>query len=573
MHRCSVENKPFNAGALLRPLLLAVALLFCLPALADDAGRILNSPVAVPETLLRQMGTLRLKPSSGAGVVRYMAGQDATLIRQWLRSEGYLDAVVEPLIEAGEARWRIHAGDLWHIGHVEVAPALAVNVVLPRPGEAFRSEAYEQAKSALRWTWRDAGYLKADFDKAVVIPDKQSHLVDILWHITAGPLYYISAIQVEGAHQYTQDLAISISQLRPGQIVTRQRLQDAIEHLSGDSRYQHAMIVPQLQGAAGNRVPLRISVSEAGWRKLSADVGYSTDTGLGVAANWVDRSLLQGKIEYALRATASRTISGAGATLSLPAWPGHDQRVGVDVDYLRKTSDGRRYDSLSGGPFWQWDFRRRDYLRLTLQAENVREAGTHLLTLGPRVDLRFSHEAGGLIPLRGWRMNVSASLLQRVNSPGLWGVIDLSGRLFYRPAPWLLLSPRAGYGRTLNFQGTVAKTYRQFAGGAASARGYALDSLGPTAVDGLATGGLMKTYGGLDIVLMPEAELFSPVLFGDVAKVWQAIGRSAPTVSSAGAGVIMRTPAGPLRLDLALPLNRRAQDARFQFYLTLGEIF
>jgi len=562
-----------NAGALLRPLLLAGVLLFCLPALANDASRIVDSPVAIPESLLKQMDTLRLKPSVGAGVVGYMAKQDAVLIRQWLRSEGYLDAVVTPLLDTGEARWRVDAGALWRIRHIEMSPALSVKVALPHAGSAFRSEAYEQAKSALRWAWRDAGYLQADFARAVVIPDKQTREVDIVWQITPGPLFFISSIRVDGADQYTADLAVRISQLQTEQIVTQQRLQDAMQHLSEDSRYQHAMIAPQMQEAVGNHVPLRITVSEAGWRKLSGDVGYSTDSGLGLGANWVDRSLLQGKLEYALRAQTSRTTSGVGATLTLPTWPLYDQQVGVNVDYLHKSTDGRRYDSVSGGPFWQWNFRRKDYLRLTLQAENVREAGAHLLTLGPRVDLRFSHEQGGLVPLRGWRLNLGTGLPLRVNSAGLWAVFDASGRYFYRPVEWLLLSPRAGYGRTLNLQGVVPKTYRQFAGGATSARGYALDSLGPIGADGLATGGLMKTYGGVDLVLMPEAELFSPLLFADAAKVWQAIGTAAPTVLSAGFGVIMRTPAGPLRLDLALPLNRRAQDKRFQFYLTLGDVF
>jgi len=572
-----MRHERLNPGPvrLLRMALLAAALLFCLPlpALADDAKRILDVPVAVPEALLKQMDTLRLKASAGKAVVRYMAGQDAELIRQWLRSEGYLDAEADAFIEAGEARWRVHPGELWRIRHIEVIPAPGSRVALPLPGDAFRSETYEKAKSALRWAWRDAGYLKAEFDKAVVIPDAQSRQVDIVWHIATGPLFYISTIQVEGARQYTSDLAVKISRLRSGQVPSQQRLQDAMQNLSGDSRYQHAMIVAQMQDAVGDQVPLRITVSESAWRKLTGDIGYSTDSGLGFGTAWTDRSPLQGNLEYALRGQASRTASGTGATLALPTWPAHDQRVGINVDYLHANSDGRRYDSVSGGPFWQWNFRRKDYLRLTLQVENVREAGIHLLTLGPRIDYHFSREEGGFIPLRGWRLDAGAGMPLRVNSPGLWTVMDISGHFFYRPAEWLLLAPHAGYGRTLNLQGSVPKTYRQFAGGAASVRGYGLDSLGPVGADGLATGGLMKTYGGLDLVLMPEAEMVSPVLFGDVAKVWQAIGTATPTVFSVGAGVIIRTPAGPLRIDLALPLNRRLQDKRFQFYVTLGEVF
>jgi len=559
---------------ILTPLLMSLLLtVFTAPVFADDGKQIHDSPVAVPESLLKKMDTLKLKPSAGVALVRYMASQDAELIRGWLQSEGYLDSKVTFSVEEGVAHWRVQAGEVWRVRHVEVLPTPVAWVTLPQQGDPFRSEDYEKAKTALRWVWRDEGYLKADYSRAVATPDRQARAVDISWQIEPGALFYISEINVDGARQYDPELALKISRLHSGQIAEQRLLQDAMKHISDDSRYQHAMVVPQLNEAQGGRVPIRISVTEAPWRKLTGDIGYATDSGLGLAAAWVDRSLYQGNIEYSLRAEASRTSSGVGATVMRPVWPAADQSVGINADYSRVDTDGRRYDALSGGPFWQWNFGFNDYLRLSLQGENVREAGASLVTLGPRIDFHFAHEYGGMLPSEGWRLDAGVGLPQRVNRQGLWVVIDVSGRLFYRPADWLLLSPRAGYGRTVNLQGTVPKTYRQFAGGASSIRGYALDSIGPVGIDGLATGGLMKSYGGLDLVLMPNAETFSPVLFGDVAKVWQVIGRNAPIFWSAGIGAIMRTPAGPLRIDFAVPLNRRTQDRGFQFYITLGEVF
>jgi len=553
-------------------LLFIIFLAISLPALADDAEQIVDTPIAVPEVVLKKLDTLKLKESAGVAVVRYMAVQDAGLIRQWLRSEGYLDAQVAAKVEDGKAQWLVHAGELWRVRHVEASPTPLDRVTLPQSGDVFVSENYEKLKGALLWSWRDAGYLKAGFIKAAVIPDAQTRQVDIVWHVQTGPLFYISDIHVEGDGQYAPELAVKMSRLQPGQEVTQQRLQDAMQHISEDSRYQHAMIVPQLKDAVGDRVPLNIKVSESGWRKLTGDVGYSTDSGFGLGAAWVDRSLLQGNIEYSLRGETSRTASGVGATLLRPVWPAHQQQIGFDVDYYRSDTDGRRYDSVSGGPFWQLNFLRKDYLRISLHAENIREAGVGLLTLGPSIDVHLAHEYGGLIPVRGWRMDAGVGLPMRLNSQGLWTVINISGRYFYRPLDWLLFSPRAGFGRTINLQGSVPKTYRQFAGGATSIRGYALDSLGPLDAGGLATGGLMKTFAGLDLVLMPDDQ-FSPVLFGDGAKVWQTVGSSGPIVWSAGVGLIMQTPAGPLRLDFAMPLNRRLQDDRFQFYLTLGDVF
>ena len=36
---------------------------------------------------------------------------------------------------------------------------------------------------------------------------------------------------------------------------------------------------------------------------------------------------------------------------------------------------------------------------------------------------------------------------------------------------------------------------------------------------------------------------------------------------------VMETPIGPLRLDVAVPLNRRDVDDAFQLYISIGQAF
>ncbi|MDQ6993175.1 MAG: BamA/TamA family outer membrane protein [Mariprofundus sp.] len=554
-------------------LLLSSTLLCWLPVWASEKAPIIDSPIAIPESLIKGLEALRVKPNTNSSVIRHLAMQDAILIRQWLRSKGYLDCQVSLLTDKQTVRYRVHSGVLWRIHQLLLSPHLAVKVKLPIAREPFDSEQYEKQKTALLWSWRDAGYLKAKFAKAAVIPEPNSKQVDIHWQIIPGPIFTISQITVTGNQQYAAELAINISRLQLGEVATQQRLQDAMQNIAADSRYQHATILPQLRHPSATTTALLIQVKEAGWRTLSGDINYATDSGIGVASHWVDRSLQQGKLEYALRGEASRSTVGTGATLTLPTWPSPDQKVGINADFLHKNSDGRRYSSLSGGPFWQYQFNRRDHLRFTLQAENNHEAGRNVLTLGPRIELLIDRASSGMISEHGWRLNASISLPQRVNRPGFWPMFDLSGRLFFTPTSYLLLSPRAGFGRTLQLQTSVPKSYRQFAGGAASARGYALDSLGTIGSDGLASGGLMKTFAGLDLIFQPDSDSYSPVLFSDVAKVWQTVGSASPTAWSVGAGIIIHTAAGPLRIDLATPLKRRLWDKKLQFYLSLGNLF
>lgn len=555
---------------------LTIVLLAAQPLWAGNpdqtAERVIDSPVAVPVSLLEKMATFRLQPDTGIGVIRYMAELDSGLLRDWLQSIGYLDAKVTVELDEGQAKWRVSAGPLWHVRSVTVVPKPSQSMKLPKQGDIFRSDNYKSAKAKLLLAWQDEGFLKAEFAESVVKPDPVSKSVDINWNVKLNQLFYISEIRITGSRQYDKSLALKLSRLKKGQVPTRQRLYDAMQYIIASSHYQHAIIVPELESAEGNQVPVRITVTETGWRKLTGDAGYSTDGGFSMGAAWVDRSLHHGLLEYNLRAELSRINSGVGATLLKPVWPQANQQAGISLDYNRVDNVGRRYNSISGGPFWQWHFKNNDYLRLTLHGEHVIESGLSVTTVGPRINLHFSRADNIFLPTHGWRSDINLDLPMRVNSPGLWPVIDLHGRYYTRPSPWLLVSPRLGYGRTLNLQGSVPKTYRHFIGGAKSVRGYALDSLGPVSTDGLASGGLMKVYGGLDLVFMPDAKWVSPVLFTDAGKLWQTLGATSATAWSLGAGLILHTPAGPLRLDLAFPQSRRPQDSRYQLYISLGDV-
>jgi translocation and assembly module TamA len=44
-------------------------------------------------------------------------------------------------------------------------------------------------------------------------------------------------------------------------------------------------------------------------------------------------------------------------------------------------------------------------------------------------------------------------------------------------------------------------------------------------------------------------------------------------IFGAGLGLRYFTPVGPLRVDVAVPLDRRDVDDAFQFYVSLGQAF
>ena len=114
---------------------------------------------------------------------------------------------------------------------------------------------------------------------------------------------------------------------------------------------------------------------------------------------------------------------------------------------------------------------------------------------------------------------------------------------------------------------------RLFAGGEFSVRGYPTNSLGPISEDGIPLGGEAMFVTNQEL-RFPIWSLLTGVAFFDAGNVWatrQDVGSM--LFKSVGAGLRADSPIGPLRLDLAFPLDRREGDPDYKVYVGLGQTF
>ena len=112
-----------------------------------------------------------------------------------------------------------------------------------------------------------------------------------------------------------------------------------------------------------------------------------------------------------------------------------------------------------------------------------------------------------------------------------------------------------------------------FAGGGGSVRGYGFKSIGVDDGTGVVTGGRYLIEGSLEARAKVTQDI-GVVAFVDGGYV--AADRF-PELEDlrigAGVGVRYYTGLGPLRLDLALPLNKRATDPDYAIYVGIGQSF
>jgi translocation and assembly module TamA len=123
--------------------------------------------------------------------------------------------------------------------------------------------------------------------------------------------------------------------------------------------------------------------------------------------------------------------------------------------------------------------------------------------------------------------------------------------------------------------GDVPANKRFYAGGDHSIRGYKFQRVGPLDDENDPTGGrsLFEVGAELRFVAWRSIELVPFVEGGNVYdQVYPDLSRTPRW--AAGIGLRHHTLIGPVRLDIAFPLNRRKDvDDSFQFYISLGQAF
>jgi translocation and assembly module TamA len=118
----------------------------------------------------------------------------------------------------------------------------------------------------------------------------------------------------------------------------------------------------------------------------------------------------------------------------------------------------------------------------------------------------------------------------------------------------------------------IAPSRRYYGGGGGSVRGYGYQRLGPLDPDGDPVGG--RSINEFAIEARYRFGNFGIVPFFDGGNAYESI---YPTASDlrfgAGIGGRFYTNFGPMRIDVATPLNPREGDGKIALYISIGQAF
>lgn len=430
---------------------------------------------------------------------------------------------------------------------------------------------------------RNKGYLDVAVSSRVV-PGPDGPRVDL--HVVPGPRYTLGAVRFHGLERVSSKLALRESELDPGSPYDPRETFHAQSLLYRTRLFDD--VVARVSTSPARAVDLDITVEERKQKWLRAGVGYGSEERQRVSLsathfNFLGRgykleavsSLSAIWLEHSLDFT-NRHFLGTRTQQTLKAVWRREDRQGYDSEETRGRAG---FSRLLG---WHWIGSTYYRIKRTV-AYNV-DPEIALTTPGETiagtvgVGLNRDTSDDYFFPRRGTRAAVT---LERTG--GFFG-----GNLHFLKGSWDASAYRPIWGPVIGavtarfgaIQPTGPTTEipiyeRFFTGGANTVRGYRERGVGPTDSLGSPLGG-RYVAGARAETRAPLFWRLTGALFIDAGQVDDQTRLVRPGLwkAGAGAGIRVRTPVGPLRLDAAYKVNPNPGDRdRWRLHLSVGEAF
>jgi translocation and assembly module TamA len=454
---------------------------------------------------------------------------------------------------------------------------------------------------------QDRGYAfaKVDTPLAEELPD--AHQLDVSFHVVTGAVVHFGAITVTGLQRTHLSAVLSRLQLRQGDQYSAQALDKARRNLLAMNVFGTVDVRVAPTADASGQVAITFRVTERKRHEVNPSAAYSSDLGGSGSVTWTDRNLFGGAEQLDVFASIINLNGSAtnglgyntGAKLTIPEFALSQQTLQLSLTAIKQ--DLIAYDQTAQiatvtltrnlSKVWGISAGFSTTQETIIQPQEIPyyDRGTFYYTLfAIPLSLRYDStdlSSPILDPTHGIRAALTLTPTLSLGPPNATFLItqvrastylDLHD-LFGAVAPGrTILATRGLWGYA---QGASAiqlpPDQRFYAGGSGTIRGYAFQSVGPLFQNNTNTpvGGVGVDAFSLEL-RQRIGRNWGFAVFADSGRVGDtALPFSGRYQSGVGAGPRYYTPIGPLRVDIAFPIDRQPYDSRLEVYIGLGQAF
>lgn len=463
------------------------------------------------------------------------------------------------------------------IVYPELMPVVDLGII---KGEPAYPKTIHEAEERLLLQLSRHSYPFAKLIETKVIADQQTKEVLVTFHIELGEKAFFGPVSIKGNHTVDSRLIFKKMSWKEGDPFNSDQILKTIQALESLGLFRAVTITYSEDGDAD--LPILIEVEEAKHRSIAIGLSYSTQRGPGFTFEWEHRNVMGLGHHFSFDANVLQYIQELKAQYVLPDFLSPCQSLILSLEVEHDDTDA--FEETWGSLSAMVERRVSPHLRLSygmlykqLYVGSSDQNGSYGLFKTP-LQLRWSNANDLLDPSSGATLFFKTIPTgQFSDSPSFYTVNYLSGAYYIPFADGkFVLASKGQLGSILgsSIQG-IPVSERLFAGSETTLRGYGYYTVSPLDEDGKPIGGRSLSVFSLE-GRWRVTEKWGTALFYDVGNVYSS---AFPTfdgkwLQSAGLGVRYYTPVGPLRLDIAFPLNRRKHlDGPFQFYFSVGQAF
>ena len=406
---------------------------------------------------------------------------------------------------------------------------------------------------------------------------------DAVYEFDSGPRAKFDGVEVVGARKTKADFFDRLKTWEDETYFNREDLEEFRDELSKTGLFTSVALEAGEIDQDGT-APVRITVEERKNRTVGAGVSYSTSEGPG-GRLFLEYRNIAGRGERAraeINGTEVRQAFDLEINKPLPRFPGS---AFANLGFINDTTDAftARSLTISGGFAKLWlDERLETRAGLALETSRVESrlriapgiADERTYFVSAPLSATWDTENDPLTLSSGARASLFVIPYTGSDQFTRLEIVGRTRRQFGADDRYTL----AGRFRVAATAGSALRSLpvnkRVFSGGGSSVRGYDFQAVGPLDADGVPIGG----RSAVEAAVETRAKIFGPfqvAAFADAGAVFSA---SFPDFDGdylvgAGGGVRYLSPIGPIRLDVAVPLEKRPTDRGFQFYISLGQPF
>lgn len=499
-------------------------------------------------------------------------------------SKGYYDSTVT--YTQGKQAWsgvfNVKSGAPYKIASVSMQPtAYARYLKGLEKGQALDAAKVLAVEEKLHG---DIARGKCYFSLAVkneVTLDRKAHTGSVVFRVDAGAQATFGRLSFHGNKDVQEAYLRKHPEFREGDCFDRQKLADLRLALFESGLFSGVDVKLPDSRPKNGRVPVDIKLTERAPRTISAGLSYYSDEGPGMTLGWKHRNLLGQAESFDAEAKISPILQSLSGTLTKPFFLRKDQQIALNAAIRREDTDGYMTTGIETGATISRKFSKSlsgsTGAKLSLnriEDEATKTTDGFLLLSFPQA-LTYDTRDNALDATKGWLLTGTVEpFFEAVGDDPLFLKTEFAARTYHAIGKNVVLAARARLGSILG-PGTASlpATQRFYAGGGGSVRGFGYQEVGP-----LKAG---SPEGGRSVIEMSTEARFKfndtlgAAVFVDAGEVNNGLFPDMADLSvGAGAGLRYYTGFGPLRMDVAVPLNNKeTANSGYQLYLSIGQAF